>query len=364
MTISEADAPPRREQLEGRSFVKLAAVLLRGHRTMLRSAVGTLAIVTAVLLLLPQKFTSYALFVPQSSEQLPVGGLAQLAGQFGVMLPAGDVSQSPQFYSELVWSRPILEPLLWERHRILASAWFGAHLDTLDVPLVDLIPVNEPDSAVRVEESLEWIRKHVVGVNTSRQTGVLTLTVRTKWPRISQSVATSIVAALNEFNLESRQTQAGSEARFVEARSVEAESTLRVSEAELRTFLERNRSLANSPALLFERDRLQRDVAMRQQVYTSLVEAMEQARIAEVRNTPLLTIVQPPSLPAQPDDRELVLVALATLIFGLTLGGALVIGRDLLRSSIGSGGGDALELRGAWGEFRQAYRLGRKPQKE
>jgi uncharacterized protein involved in exopolysaccharide biosynthesis len=54
----------------------------------------------------------------------------------------------------------------------------------------------------------------------------------------------------------------------------------------MQAFLQANRQWANSPDLTFQHDRLERDIALRQQVYTTLVQSFEQARISEVRDTP------------------------------------------------------------------------------
>jgi hypothetical protein len=61
-------------------------------------------------------------------------------------------------------------------------------------------------------------------------------------------------------------------------------------------FLETNRVIQGAPQLMAEAARLDRQAQFRQQVYTSLAQAHEKARIDEVRNTPLLTMVE------QPDD--------------------------------------------------------------
>ena len=59
---------------------------------------------------------------------------------------------------------------------------------------------------------------------------------------------------------------------------------------------------------------------MRQQLYTTLSEAYNQARIDEVRNTPALTIIEPPREPAEPDSRLLLLRALIGLVGGAAVG--------------------------------------------
>ena len=107
---------------------------------------------------------------------------------------------------------------------------------------------------------------------------------------------------LDSFNLETRQPQAASERRFVEERLGQAKDELLDAEDRLLTFLNQNREFQNSSQLSFEHDRLLREVRLRQDVVTSLTESHEQARIEEVRNTPVITIVQAPELPALPTD--------------------------------------------------------------
>ena len=84
-------------------------------------------------------------------------------------------------------------------------------------------------------------------------------------------------------------------------------------------FLEANRQFENSPLLRFRRDELQRRVTQRQSVLTTLVQAFEEARISEVRDTPVITVLQTPFLPPGPDDRQTLVVAL----LGIVLGGAI-----------------------------------------
>jgi len=67
---------------------------------------------------------------------------------------------------------------------------------------------------------------------------------------------------------------------------------------------------------------------MQQQVYSSLAQAFEQARIDEVRNTPVLTLVDPPNLPAEPDRRWLLAKALLAALLGAMIGAFVALSRD------------------------------------
>ena len=109
-----------------------------------------------------------------------------------------------------------------------------------------------------------------------------------------------LLELVTEFNQERRQSQAAAERRFVEARREEAKGELEEAERNLQRFLEQNRSYESSPQLVFEAQRLQRSVDINQQLYTSLAQSYEQARIAETVTHPSLPSWTSPRRPALP----------------------------------------------------------------
>ena len=114
---------------------------------------------------------------------------------------------------------------------------------------------------------------------------------------------------------------------FADERLGQLRVELGVMEDSLKAFLENNRQFIDSPQLLFEHDRLQRRVTMRQSLVTAMAQAFEQARIDEVRNTPVITVIDQPAPPALPDSRGRVLI----LALGLTLGVMTGVGFALVR---------------------------------
>jgi uncharacterized protein involved in exopolysaccharide biosynthesis len=125
-------------------------------------------------------------------------------------------------------------------------------------------------------------------------TGTVHLTTSAPHPGLAEQINRRLLDLAQQFNVERRQTTAGAEREFVEGRLEAALAELSASEADLERFLEENRRYQESPQLTFRHGTLMRRVALRQQVYTSLAEAYEQARIDEARNTPLFTVVDSP----------------------------------------------------------------------
>jgi hypothetical protein len=137
-----------------------------------------------------------------------------------------------------------------------------------------------------------------------------------------------LIDRVNQFNIEKRKSQASAERQFIEGQARTTENELHAMEANVRTFLQNNRSIDQSRLLGFEYDRLQRDVTLRRQIYANVLDALQQARSREVRDTPVITMLEDPRLPAKPEARGTVKRTLFGLSFGALLGiiAALAIG--------------------------------------
>ena len=124
---------------------------------------------------------------------------------------------------------------------------------------------------------------------------------------LAAAVANRFIEALTEFNSRSRQSRARERRRFVEERVAEVETELRQREEVLKTFLERNRTF-QSPQLAFEEGRLRSDVEIQQEIFLTLRREYEYARIEEVNEVPVITVIDravPPLLRSRPARRRL-----------------------------------------------------------
>jgi uncharacterized protein involved in exopolysaccharide biosynthesis len=226
-------------------------------------------------------------------------------------VPGGGEEASPAFYAELLTSREILRRIATRPYEVEGLG---------EIALKDLLEIEEDTEALRDEEVLRWLREEAVSVSTGRETGTVTVSIKTEWPDLSQSIAQDLLDEVALFNLETRQSQASAERVFIEEQVSEAELELEVAEDSLRLFLEANRQWENSPLLVFRHDGLQREVSLRQSVLTTLVQSYEQAKITEVRDTPVITVLQLPYLPPDNDPRRRVLAGLLGIVLGGMLG--------------------------------------------
>jgi uncharacterized protein involved in exopolysaccharide biosynthesis len=178
----------------------------------------------------------------------------------------------------------------------------------------------------------------------SPKTGVITMLVSTSRPELSLQIANNVLDQVNIYNLTNRQKQAAAERMFAERQVAEKRAELRQAESEMESFLESNRLYRQSPQLNLEWGRLQRQVDMRNQIYSSLLSAYETARIEEVKDLPVINIIEPPELPIGPDARGGVKKTALGLFVGGFLGCLLAFGSDRMRRNREAQTDDFLEF--------------------
>jgi uncharacterized protein involved in exopolysaccharide biosynthesis len=326
------------------SLAALVNTILRNRGRIMRWMLAGLAISALIAFVKPATYLANASFLPQGTDPSRAG-LASLAGEFGVSLPTtGNGALSPDLYAQLAKSRVLLGDIIRDTVTV-------PELGGKPVHFLDLFEVRGDSPRNRQEKGVTLLMG-MVNTSVVKNTGVVQMSVVTRWPSVSLAIVTRLVDGLNNFNQRARQGQAAAERRFVEGRLALARSDLRAAEDRLQQFLQSNKELG-SPQVSFERDRLQRDVMLRQQVFTSLTQSLEDARIREVRDTPVITIIETPGVSTTPQPRRRAI----TLIFGLLFGGLVGIFLSILSEAVNRrrkrGDTDVEELVGALGQVKQ-----------
>lgn len=315
------DPPARNRDGDGGSDVEAweafwRAVRMRAPWLVLAPA-GMAVIFVVALLVVPRTYTASARILPQAPGNTAPARFTGLAAQFGIAIgDPGAGAQSPQFYADLITSRDMLEAI------VRADDLGDAGCDGAGRPLLERWGSERGDSLRNLANVTERLASRM-HTSVSRETGVVRFQVRTECPELSSAVARRVLAHVDEFDRARRQTQARAERAFLESQVDSAGAALAAREAHLRAFLEANRRWEGSPTLQNEFEGRQRQVLFQEEVYRSLQSALAQARVEEVRNTPVITVVEPPVLPRRPDSRRIVLrfavmwVVLAVLLTSL-----------------------------------------------
>ena len=280
---------------------------------------GTLAAV--VSLLLPSVYTAQTTFTPVASSQGVPGGLANLmglAGQLGLSsLTSAGGSLPPEYFAEVLHSRSVLEATL-------ESSFPDPDSGAARRPLLDIMNVEGRTLRARLEDGVGELDDRVVA-SVDKRTGVVNLRVKSRSPVIAAGVANRMVELLDVFNLDRRQVQSREQRRFTGERTQQAQQELRDAEAAQLRFLQANREYRGSPLLEYQASKLQRDVQVKQEIYLTLAKAYEEARIAEARDIPVLTVIDSAVTPVRRSFPRRKLNTLLGLLLGGIAGLALVL---------------------------------------
>ena len=150
----------------------------------------------------------------------------------------------------------------------------------------------------------------------------MTISVTAGGPQLASQLAESFLDHFTTRVRTIRTEKVRERLQFVEGRFNEVEQELEQAEDRLAQFLERNQN-PTTATLQFRRDRLQRQVSFKEQLYSELQSQVTQTRLDLQRRQPVVTVVEAPVPPRQrswPKRTFIVLLSLgAGGIFGIVL---------------------------------------------
>lgn len=304
---------------EETSLLAFLSILLTHRRVIAACALAGTLIAGIVASTEADLFVSRAAFIVRGARQqvqLPGG-----ASALGVSLAAyAEFSQSVSFFADLARTKVILGKVAQKEYVTSASP-------TVKRPLAQALGIDEKDPIKAAKLAVQRIAPNVSYTISSR-TGVVGLAVKENDPLVAQQVNANILTEIDKWSKDDGHRQAVREREFIEQIVADARGRLAQSEQTVRRFLEVNRQYESSPELRLEFNRLSRDVSLRQQVYTSLAETYEQARVEEVRDPTVINVVEVADLPVEPQRKQAVRTTLMGLAVGLLFGMVVAVLRQ------------------------------------
>lgn len=284
----------------------MAPYLLRPWRLYLVLPVLATALFLAGMLLTRPEYTAFTSFVTEArNDARAAAGIGGLASQLG--LGTGTGALSPQYTAQVLTSEAIL---------LGAAAERVPRVEGDSVPLRALLDLGDVPRARADELALDRLRR-AVRATVNPRTGIVDVQVTLRDPRAAQYTAALLVRRLNEFNVARQRGQAARRRELSEALLGDARDSLASSERALRAFLEQNRAYTGSPLLSIEYERLQRQVSTYSGLYAQLRRDFESARMDEVNTVPVITVLDPPRVPARPSNRRLAPIVLTGAAVGV-----------------------------------------------
>jgi len=184
-------------------------------------------------------------------------------------------------------------------NKVVSQKWKIKNGKTID--LINLWRMNKPpwykssfssppDSIVILEKAIKKFNNHVQ-VNEDRISGLIKISTTFQDPYVAAGVANFIGNQVELYIQKENSAQSTKEKLFISERLSIVKQELEISELELKDFKESNRGYEGSPELFMIYSQLFREVEAKKEVYLMLQQQLELARIEEVKQSPILHIL-------------------------------------------------------------------------
>jgi len=331
------------------SFVALLSGVLARWREALGVAAGVVALAILLSLVLPPRYRATTSFVTTDANGGLPSALADLASQPGLsgltsQLGIGgsrDPSQSPAFYTQLLQSRELLTRLVLSK---FADPRSDQPADS--ATLVQLFRITEKDAQRGVEIAVKRLKRQIY-VIADPKTNLVVLRVDARSPALAAEIGNRAVGLVSAFNTEQRLSRAKARRVFIQDRVAAALAELRAADDSQRVFYERNRQWQNSPGLVIEERRLRRQIETASDLYLGMRREFETARLDEINNTPVITVVDRAVAPRKPEWPQRTLITVTAAVLGVALGALWAAARELLERWAAGNPAEAVRLRQA-----------------
>lgn len=353
------------EEEEGLDIVALVKSLWDGRKTIIICTVVFIALGLAAALTMKRTYTVSTVMVPQlgSSRNSSLSSLASLAGFDLGMNNSSASDLSPLVYPQIVNSVPFRRelmntPLHYEKADTAVSMYTyfkeytkptvmsvvlkytiglpGVILGAMrkEKPEVDMPALGADDGTPRpvfVSKDEEKILKYIgqsVNLAVDKKEGYLTLSVTGSEPLQTAELAMKTQQLLQNEITRFRTEKAQNQLNYVQARYNEIKAEAESYQTALATVTDRSQNMTTSRARI-ERERLQSKYSVASSIYSEMAKQLEQAKMQVKRDTPVLTIIQPVTVPRQPSNSRAKTLIVWTF-FGIVLGCGIVLGKSYL----------------------------------
>lgn len=350
--VEEWDEGSGREEKEI-DLVELAKHIWDNRSIIYKFVAVGIVLGLAVALLSPKEYRSGATLMPevQSSQGSASRLLQQYGGLLGMSgnLDAGSEGMiPPQLYPQIVESLPFQLALLNtevdfgefdttttvyrffnEIYTPSVFSYVTAYTIGLPGQIIGLFKEEEPeadlprgfevDSIISVTkgqmEIIENMRQRV-SVSLNEESGVINLSVEMPDPNASAQVAKTSISLIKDYITQYRTRKAQEDLQFAEEQLQTAQQRFEEAQNRLAEFRDGNVNLSSARAQT-QQERMQSEYDLTFNVYNSLAQQVEQAKLKVQEQTPVVSVLQPVQVPVDDETSGLMVLIVFVMLSGI-----------------------------------------------
>ena len=291
----------------------------------------------------PNEYSSNAKLLPEldSKSGGAGGGLKSLAGLAGIELgggASGGEAIRPDLYPNIIQSAPFLKEVLkakiystkykkWqtvlnyltEKQDSAPLDWGDKNLDFSETKL-DIIPKSAISNDLlklnkKEKFAINKLRKSVI-LDIDKKTGIITLTTKLTDPIASANITSLVQHYLTKYVIEYRTQKVRQELAFLEKRLSESRARYDQALFTLSAYRDQNMNLFLNVAKDREK-KLQYEVDMAYNLYTTISGQYEEAKVKLHRETPVFKVLEPAQVAVQKDGPKRSLITIGFMFVGV-----------------------------------------------
>jgi capsular polysaccharide biosynthesis protein len=346
-------------------LIALAKTAWSSRRTIITTTLIFMVLGVFIALLTPNQYSVTATLVPQaSSGASKLGGLSSLAAMAGFNMDLGTTAElSPAIYPKIVQSVPFKRELLQTKINFKGKAkpisLYEYYTDegnksfnpigllkkyTIGLPGVIISAIKgKKEETVLVQDSQNEVIalsqdeyeilksiEESVSLNADVKEGTLTLTSTMPEALASAELGQSALTMLQRYITMYKIEKAQEQLNFIQERFEAKKSEFEQAQMNLASFRDRNKNVSTAMAQT-EGERLQSEYQIAFSVYNELAKQVETAKIQVKQDTPVLTIIEPITIPNEKSEPKRSMIVFIWVFLGGIVGIGWVFGKEYLK---------------------------------
>lgn len=350
------------------------ALKVWGKRKFIFRACGYAVLVGLVIAFsIPREYTASAMIAPELSDNKTTGGLSPLAAMAGLNLNGTSTADAiyPDLYPDIVSSTPFITGLFNVQVKDLdeeVDTTLYCYLNEYQcVPwwslitsapfkalgwVISLFTEEEKEDAIldpfhltKEEADIAKELSERITVSVDKKTGVTTLSVTMQDARISACLTDTVVRRLQDYITEYRTTKARQDFQFQEKLFERKKKEYEKAQENYAKFADANKNIILL-SYRAEQERLENEMRLAYQVYTSVAQQLQMAEAKVQEITPVYTIIEPATIPIKASKPRKTLMLLGIVFLtGLCCISWILFGKDFYINLKTKKGSNEVELK-------------------
>lgn len=356
MNDGQQNKHPQEEEID---LLELALKVWAERRWILKCCGYAVIVGLVIAFSIPKEYTATATIAPELSDGKSGGGLSSLAAMAGINMNASSSADAiyPDLYPDIVSSTPFITELFDVHVESLnakidttlygyiddyqRSPWWSAVTSAPFKVLGWIISIfkdkEEPRDNAKLDpfhltnEEADVVRalSQRISVFVDKKTGLTTLSVTMQDARIAACLTDTVMSQLQNYVTEYRTNKARKYFQFQQSLFERKKKEYEKAQEEYAKFADANKNIILL-SYRVEQERLENDMRLAYNVYTSVAQQLQVAEAKVQEITPVYTIVEPATIPirAAKPNKAMVLIGIVLLV-GVGCVGWILFGKKI-----------------------------------